>query len=50
MRRVGSLALDRIVGRHDGHAAARISYLMFTETNNAFRNSQGIGKKFEIVS
>lgn len=49
MRRLGALAFERILGKTGGSPNSKVWYMLFMEANNAFRNSIGVGKRFEIV-
>lgn len=48
--RLGALAFERILGRQEGLPNFKVWSLLFSETNNAFKNSAGVGKRFEIVA
>ena len=47
--RLGALAFERILGRTGGSPNYKVWSALFSEANNAFRNSIGVGKRFELV-
>lgn len=47
--RLGTLAFERIVGRGGEPPNYKVWNLLFMETNNAFKNSIGVGRRVEIV-
>jgi len=49
MRRLGPTALRNILGREDMPDTPKVWYRLFLETNNAFKNSIGFGRRFTIV-
>lgn len=49
-RRLGALAFERILGRGQGPPNYKVWNLLFMETNNAFKNTMGIGSRFDIVA
>lgn len=48
-RRLGALAFERILGKTEGSPNFKVWSALFSEANNAFRNSIGVGKRFELV-
>lgn len=48
-RKLGALALERILGKTGEPPNPKVWHMLFMETSNAFRKSIGVGKRFEIV-
>lgn len=48
--RLGALAFERILGWEKAPPNYKAWNLLVMETNNAFKNSRGVGKRFEIVA
>jgi hypothetical protein len=49
-RRLGPLAFERMLGRQGVSPNFKVWNLLFAETNNVFKTSVGIGKRFKIVA
>lgn len=47
--RLGALAFERILGITGGSPNFKVWSVLFSETSNAFQNSIGVGKRFEIM-